>query len=316
MKVYQTSDLHLEFGPLTITNDDNAEVLILGGDICVATPFCDVNKRLDEFHQFFGSVSELFPQVIYIMGNHEHYGGDFANTENILRESLSKYPNVHLLEKESIKIGDVTFIGGTMWADCNNSDPQTMMHLKYAMNDFRTVKNSNTPKIVKSVPIYKKDDNGFYIKDENGALIVDHTERQENVSNFSPEDSVTEHDKFLAYLRNVVEGKHDEKFFVCTHHAPSRLSTHEKYKHDHLMNGGFSTELFDFIADTTQIKVWSCGHTHHLHRYYIENTLVVCNPRGYVGYEKRATEFKPKLIDTDNLPSPEVVANDYSWNLC
>ena len=31
MKIYVTSDLHLEFGDCEIKNEDNADVLILGG---------------------------------------------------------------------------------------------------------------------------------------------------------------------------------------------------------------------------------------------------------------------------------------------
>ena len=36
MKIAVCSDLHLEFGPISLENTDNAEVLILSGDICVA----------------------------------------------------------------------------------------------------------------------------------------------------------------------------------------------------------------------------------------------------------------------------------------
>jgi 3',5'-cyclic AMP phosphodiesterase CpdA len=36
MKIAVCSDLHLEFGDINLQNTDNADVLILGGDICVA----------------------------------------------------------------------------------------------------------------------------------------------------------------------------------------------------------------------------------------------------------------------------------------
>ena len=36
MRLYVTSDLHLEFGDLDLHNRDDVDVLILGGDICVA----------------------------------------------------------------------------------------------------------------------------------------------------------------------------------------------------------------------------------------------------------------------------------------
>jgi len=39
MKIALASDIHLEFGDLDLTNDDNADVLILSGDICTAKMF-------------------------------------------------------------------------------------------------------------------------------------------------------------------------------------------------------------------------------------------------------------------------------------
>ena len=36
MKIAICSDLHLEFGPISLENTENAEVLILSGDILVA----------------------------------------------------------------------------------------------------------------------------------------------------------------------------------------------------------------------------------------------------------------------------------------
>ena len=36
MRIAVCSDIHLEFGPISLQNTDNADVLILGGDICVA----------------------------------------------------------------------------------------------------------------------------------------------------------------------------------------------------------------------------------------------------------------------------------------
>ena len=66
MKIAYCSDLHLEFADLILTNDENADVLVLAGDICVAKHF---TKKLE----FFQKVSEEFPKVLYVIGNHEHY---------------------------------------------------------------------------------------------------------------------------------------------------------------------------------------------------------------------------------------------------
>jgi 3',5'-cyclic AMP phosphodiesterase CpdA len=74
MKLAIVSDIHLEFGDIILKNDQSADVLILGGDICVA-------KHLTpEVKDFFQRVSFEFPETIYIMGNHEHYNGDYAKS--------------------------------------------------------------------------------------------------------------------------------------------------------------------------------------------------------------------------------------------
>ena len=70
MKIALASDVHLEFGPISFQNTENAEVLILSGDICIAKDF---GKK---FEKFFAECSERFPHVVYVMGNHEHYDGD------------------------------------------------------------------------------------------------------------------------------------------------------------------------------------------------------------------------------------------------
>ena len=64
MKLYVTSDLHLEFGDLDLKNQHNIDVLILGGDICVAK---DVGR--ESVQDFFARCSDRFPDTILIMGN-------------------------------------------------------------------------------------------------------------------------------------------------------------------------------------------------------------------------------------------------------
>ena len=51
MKLYVTSDLHLEFGDLDLVNTDNVDVLILSGDILVAQDLINL-ERGDRIHGF------------------------------------------------------------------------------------------------------------------------------------------------------------------------------------------------------------------------------------------------------------------------
>lgn len=294
MKIAVASDIHLEFGDLNIKNEHGADVLILSGDICVAE---DIGKpdphnfmegaRSNRIVDFFKRCSFQFPHVIYIMGNHEHYHGDYAKTYGRIKSMLESnvLSNVYLLEREVKEIDGVTFIGGTLWTDMNNGDQLTLYHMKGMMNDFVCVKNSNRMVTFKTY------------EQING---VDNRERpifNERVAKFSPEDAFEEHVKMKGYISQIVEGRPDQKFVVVGHHAPSRTSTHEMYKNDTIMNGGYSSDMDEFIQERPQIKLWTHGHTHHVFDYVIGETRVVCNPRGYVKYEQRANEWELLYVD-------------------
>ena len=305
MKIAVASDVHLEFGPIVFENTGGADVLILSGDICVAKDLLEHDspmptEKSQKLHDFFYNCCNKFPHVVYIMGNHEHYHYDFAHTLKDLKKNLKYLPNLQILEKESWTLFDeVTFIGGTLWTDMNKEDPLTLLHIRKAMNDFRCVKNSNRM-VTYNVPVYKTDAAGKYVTEMvNG---IDRTiaigmEKHERVSTFCPEDAVKEHHAMVDYIRTVVEGKYDHKFVVVGHHAPSRLSTHPRYKKEALMNGGYSSSLDEFILERPQIKLWTHGHTHEDFDYMIGTTRIVCNPRGYIDYEARADNFQLKYVE-------------------
>jgi predicted phosphodiesterase len=285
MKISIASDVHLEFGDIDIKNNQGAEVLILSGDICVAadldmrdsrqTEMGFARARSERFHEFFERCATNFPHVIYVMGNHEYYHSDFATELGEMRRKLAYLPNLCILEREIKVIGDVTFIGGTLWTDMNNSDALTLYHMRTMMNDFRVITNSATP---------------VNFRTQEG-------EFKTRVGKFSPEDAVEEHVKMKQYIKSVVQGNHDQKYVVVGHHSPSRRSTHEMYAHDTIMNGGYSSDMDEFIQDHPQIRLWTHGHTHHNFDYVIGETRIVCNPRGYIKYETQADTWQLQTVE-------------------
>jgi predicted MPP superfamily phosphohydrolase len=295
MKIALASDIHLEFGDIFLKNEENAEVLILSGDICTAKVFKKGGYSRKTVLEFFSRVAFQFPHVVYVMGNHEHYDFDVAKTERVLKDQLTVWPNIHLLEKETWEHDGVTFVGGTLWTDMNKEDSLTLWHVGRSMNDFRCITNSNR-KTNRKVPLYKKDDDGNYIKDERGNMIIESYKFKEENSNWSTEDSVIDHKKMLDYINIVTQDK-SKCYVAVTHHAPTPLSIAEWYKNDTLMNGGFHSDLSEFIMDRPQIKLWTHGHMHNVSDYMMGDTRVVCNPRGYVKYEQRAKEFELKYLE-------------------
>jgi Icc-related predicted phosphoesterase len=288
MKIAVTSDVHLEFGQLKLTNDEEARVLILSGDICVAADLMiwDEQKKdlgftfakSDRYHEFFQNCCEQFQDVIYIAGNHEHYHGDFPQTHKILNNTLKYLPNLHILDKQSVTIDDVTFIGSTLWTDMNRNDPLTLYQIRRMMNDFRIIKNSDRVVSYKSV-------------DEDGK-----SHFHERQAAFSPEDAVDEHVKCLAYIQECYDNTEGD-IVVVGHHTPSLESCHPIYRNDKEMNGGYHSDLSEFILARPRIKLWTHGHTHEDFDYMIGETRVVCNPRGYIGHEHRADNFALKYVE-------------------
>ena len=281
MKIKLVSDLHLEFSDINIQNDQDYDVLILGGDIMIAQDlhdhiaadfnpysagsFTDLTRkqeRVQRFRDFFKRCSFQFPHVIYIMGNHEFYHGKFYAAIDYMREECAKYPNVYMLEQDMKIIDDVVFVGGTLWTDMNDRDPLTMNAIKDLMNDFRIVRND-----------------------------------KREYATMSALDVAIRHDLTLGYIKLIVQEHKDKKCVVVGHHAPSFKSVSEQYASQTLMNGGYASDLSEFIMDHPQIKLWTHGHMHQPFDYVIGETRVVCNPRGYEsdGYSENSG-WNPNIV--------------------
>jgi hypothetical protein len=276
MKIALASDVHLEFGDLDFDNDSGADVLILGGDICVATdmaqrdPYNTMGEqyRSNRFHDFFQRCSDRFPHVIFIVGNHEHYHGDFAKTVPHFKDVLGYLPNLHILEKETFVLDDITFIGGTLWTDMNKRDNRTLHDISRMMNDFRCV--------------------------DHSAKTEDHRGWP---GRFTTTDAANDHDAMVAFIDQTVAANPAGRYVVVGHHSPSKLSTHPRYQDQFIMNGGYSSSLDDFIQDRPQIKLWTHGHTHEDFDYMIAGCRILCNPRGYINYEERADTWRLKTVE-------------------
>jgi len=296
MKIALASDVHLEFGPLEIHNTDHADVLILSGDICVARDLSDrdvhnllgENTKSHRYHAFFENCAAQFKDVIYIAGNHEHYHGDYGTTVNHIREKLAYLKNLHVLEKQSIKLGDVTFVCGTLWTDMNKEDPNTLYSIRGMMNDYRCIKNS-----LKMVTFKSHQPNPEHPDNPSQDIVTFH----ERPATFAPEDSVEDHKAMLAVIRAAVAANPEDKFVVVGHHSPSKLSTKPQYQDDVIVNGAYSSDLSEFMLDHPQIRLWTHGHTHHEFDYTIGTCRVVCNPRGYIGYEPQADSWILKTFE-------------------
>ena len=282
MKIAICSDLHLEFQDIDLQNTEGANVLILSGDIMIAedlhqhpndpptvtspyAPYQNLGARqlaAMRFRNFLKRCSDAFPHVVYVAGNHEFYHGKWKASLQDLRNTCAQLPNVYFLERDVKVIDDVTFIGATLWTDCNKGDPLTLHALSDMMNDFKVIRN---------------DEHGY--------------------TKLRPAHIMYRHRQTVSYLKAILPDMKDRKIVFVGHHAPSKQSTHPKYKNDTLMNGGYSSDLSEFILDHPEIKLWTHGHTHDPFDYMIGSTRIVCNPRGYAGWDDMADRFQLKFLD-------------------
>lgn len=282
MKLAVASDLHLEFQDIDLNNTEGAEVLILSGDIMIAEdlhqhpndpptvtspyePYKNLGARqmaAMKFRGFLKRCSDNFPHVVYVAGNHEFYHGKWKASLQDLRDTCSAFPNVYFLERDIKVINEVSFIGATLWTDCNKGDPLTLHALGDMMNDYRVIRN---------------DEHGY--------------------TKLRPAHSMYRHQQTIAYLKSVLPDMKDKKVVFVGHHGPSAMSTHPKYANETLMNGGYRSELSELILDNPQIVLWTHGHMHDPFDYMIGTTRVVCNPRGYKGHDPQADVFELKFLD-------------------
>lgn len=134
MKIRLLSDLHTEFKLPYKTHAFNEcrgeDVLVLAGDI--ASGSTNTVNVLKHF-------AEIFPQVVYVPGNHEYYGTRFDDFNAKMRDKCAQLSNVHFLHRDSVQLSGVWFVGATLWT--NFAKNYFSQHAASKMiADFRLIK--------------------------------------------------------------------------------------------------------------------------------------------------------------------------------
>jgi len=133
MKLLVVSDLHLEFqrdhgNTLFRKLSSEADVLVVAGDL---TTMSGLERAFDE-------LCAKFEHVVYVLGNHEFYGGyDYQDLYGMMNNCVLRNPNLHWLENGTAEINGQRFIGGAMWfRDCTEARMNS-----HWLNDFGSIKN-------------------------------------------------------------------------------------------------------------------------------------------------------------------------------
>ncbi len=232
MKLHILSDIHAEFEPFDPPQTE-ADIVILAGDIHLGKKGLDWAKN-----QFPDS------PVLYVLGNHEHYGQALPKHVAKLQQ-LAAGSNVHILENSRLDIGEVTFLGCTLWTDFRlYGDPRIAGYeATQKMTDYKKIRVSPQYRKLRSI------------------------------------DTATIHLHSRSWLAKHVRQASNRKVVIVTHHAPSEESI-PLWHRDDILSAAYASALDSFVA-SSGAALWVHGHVHVQQDYMIGSTRVVCNPKGY-----------------------------------
>lgn len=232
MKIHVLSDLHNEFHIFDPIKAE-ADVIVLAGDIDNGDEGLKWGRKNWPDHK-----------IVYVIGNHEYYNRDYAETLALMRQTAQAL-GIYLLEENAAVIDGVRFLGATLWTDFEyfgaDQKEMSMAEGLRILTDFKVI-------------------------------------RYGLLGTFTPEDSIALHKKSLAWLAARLDEPFDGKTVVVTHHLPSTKSVPERFLGSPL-SACFVSNL-DYLFG--KMDLWIHGHTHDCFDYVANGTHVVCNPKGYV----------------------------------
>jgi hypothetical protein len=158
-----------------------------------------------------------------------------------LRRIAAGNEHVHVLENDELVIGNVRFLGCTLWTDYHAAgDPvMAMVDVQQRLNDHRLIR--------------------------NGQQL------------FLPSDALALHQRSRAWLEHQLAQPFPGKSVVITHHGPHPLCHDSRYPLDSLASAFWS----DLTALVEQADLWCFGHTHSNLDVRIGRCRLIANQRGY-----------------------------------
>ena len=239
MRLWVFSDLHLEQGDWDLPEQrPEYDVMVAAGDIHRAT------RAVRWLAERAGD-----KPVIYVCGNHEWYAPRERYTvEEELEEGryLARTLGVDLLDDEELTLGDVRFLGTTLWTDFElYRAPARSMHAALrGLNDYRII-------------------------------FTDGGER------LQPSQTRDWHLRSRGWLAERLQERRPEvrKTVVVSHHLPHPRSVAREFE-GHPLTPAFCSDLSTMV-ESGGVDIWVHGHTHASCDYVAGGCRVLCNPKGY-----------------------------------
>lgn len=243
MRLLVISDLHLEFGPFRFHEPmPEFDVAVFAGD---------VHKPITAALDWLVKQREAGPlrdrDIVYVAGNHEFYKSEMKSALAAGIE-LAEKVGINLLHRRTVAIGQVRFIGCTLWTDYRllGTPSPSMAWAGQELNDHRVIR-------------YQKEGGDY--------------------GRFMPSHALAEHRLDLAFIRSELAKPYDGQTVVVTHHAPHPQSVQKRHLGDAL-SPAFVSDL-SAVIEEFQPELWIHGHDHGSHDYMVGQTRVLANQAGY-----------------------------------
>lgn len=202
-----------------------------------------------------------FKAIIYVAGNHEFYNRNYGKLLKEWRKFSDETENFYFLERNSVIIDGFQFLGATLWTDMNKGDPMTKSICNFSMNDYKQIRWIDGEGYNKRKAVY-----------------------------LNPNITETIHKETVHWLD---QQDWSISTIVVTHHCPHEMFLNKDRYGTSDVNYAYFTDLSDRIKQWRPIA-WIAGHTHKFVQEKLHYTLMLSNPRGYIGYDP-VKEFKPEL---------------------
>lgn len=246
MRLLILSDLHVEYAPFApVLADERFDMVVLAGDIGQATLALRWAR-------------EVFPThpIIQIAGNHEYFNTVHEEALLAMRRTAASL-GIVFLEQATAVLGDVEFLGCTLWTDFRLYErplrPRAMSAEAAMASSHRTMLD------------YRRIER-LQADDPSVARL------------FTPQDAVALHEQARGWLeRTLQQPRAARARVVVTHHLPGWHSVSPAFAAA-ASNPAFASDLDGLQAHA---DVWIHGHTHSTHDYFEAGCRVLCNPRGY-----------------------------------
>lgn len=256
MKIALYSDIHTEF--LGHANwlpsvPATADAIALAGDIGHGDQAAKWVEQLASLH--------MDKHIIYVAGNHEYYHENISQQLHRFRDYFSLAPRIHFLENETAVIGDVRFLGCTLWTNFNALHGNIPGDIaasaaKKCVNDFRLIENDGRT--------------------------------------FTPSKMATLNAESTYWLKQELTKKFAGKTVVVTHFPPCKQLRHGKIPMDEL-SPYFLNDLEGFI-NRLRPEAWVYGHNHWCDDREIHGCRVVTNQLGYPHENQLVNGFRDDLL--------------------